>query len=183
VSPQAARLIALLAACPQRLELLRALREYGPPGAWIGAGFVRNAVWDHLHGLAPGALADVDVLYFDARCLQAEADEAFERRLARACPQAPWSVRNQARMHLRNGEAPYADVADAMRHWPEICTAVAVRLADRGLELLAPLGLDDLFELRVRPTEHFRGKPEVYRQRLRGKAWTRRWPQLRIELP
>jgi hypothetical protein len=85
-------------------------------------------------------------------------------------------------MHLRNGDAPYADVADAMRHWPEVCTAVAVRLADQGLELLAPLGLEDLFELRVRPTEHFRNKPEVYRQRLWGKDWTRRWPQLRIEL-
>ncbi|WP_089389842.1 nucleotidyltransferase family protein [Pseudomonas delhiensis] len=163
------------------MGLLRALREYGPPGAWIGAGFVRNAVWDHLHGLAPGTLADVDVLYFDGHDLQAEADEAFERRLARACPQAPWSVRNQARMHLRNGDAPYADVADAMRHWPEACTAVAVRLADEGLELLAPLGLDDLFGLRVRPTEHFRGKPGAYRERQRRKNWPRRWPKLEIE--
>ncbi|MDF3937125.1 nucleotidyltransferase family protein [Pseudomonas citronellolis] len=176
------RLAALLAASPERLRLLRVLRAAGPSGAWIGAGFVRNAVWDALHQHAEATpLADVDVLYFDPGCLDAEPDYAFERQLALACPEVNWSVRNQARMHLRNGDRPYADIADALRHWPEVCTAVAVRLRGEELELLAPLGLDDLFALRVRPTEHFRGKPAIYRERQLRKDWRRRWPLLRVE--
>lgn len=58
-------------------------------------------------------------------------------------------------------------------------TAVALRLVGERLELLAPLGVDDLLALKVRPTAHFAGKPEVYRRRLR-KNWTARWPLLDI---
>ncbi|MBF3222218.1 hypothetical protein HKW74_22440, partial [Pseudomonas aeruginosa] len=94
--------------------------------------------------------------------------------------EAPWSVKNQARMHLRNGDRPYRDCADALCHWAETCTAVALRLVGERLELLAPLGVDDLLALKVRPTAHFAGKPEVYRRRLREKNWTARWPLLDI---
>jgi hypothetical protein len=178
----AADLLALLAADPERMRLLRALRDECQAQAWIGAGFVRNLAWDALHGHAePTPLADVDVLYFAPEQLAAEADARIERALRRRCADVPWSVRNQARMHLRNGDRAYRDLADALCHWPEVCTALAVRLRGDALELLAPLGIDDLLALRVRPTEHFRGKPEVYRQRLLDKAWQRRWPLLRID--
>ncbi len=46
----AQEILALVAADAWRMGLLRALREVGPEDAWIGAGFVRNAVWDRLHG-------------------------------------------------------------------------------------------------------------------------------------
>ena len=80
----------------------------------------------------------------------------------------------------RNGDRPYRDCADALCHWAETCTAVALRLVGERLELLAPLGVDDLLALKVRPTAHFAGKPEVYRRRLREKNWTARWPLLDI---
>ncbi|MFV3306558.1 nucleotidyltransferase family protein [Pseudomonas sp. NY15181] len=177
-----ADILALIAAQPERMRLLRGVRDHGPADACIGAGFVRNAVWDALHGHVEATpLADVDVLYFAEDCRQSEADEAWEHRLRAACPGVPWSVRNQARMHLRNGDAPYRDCADAMRHWPEVCTAVAVRLSGDQLELLAPLGVDDLLNLRVRPTERFRSKPDIYHERQSAKNWLQRWPRLRIE--
>jgi hypothetical protein len=105
--PGESELLALIAAQPERLNLLRVVRDHGPQDAWVAAGFVRNAVWDVLHGYADSTpLSDIDVLYFSADCLAPEADYAWERRLLRACPDAPWSVRNQARMHLRNGDSP-----------------------------------------------------------------------------
>ncbi|WP_152227902.1 nucleotidyltransferase family protein [Pseudomonas sp. SCB32] len=175
-------LLALIAAQPGRMRLLHAVRDHGPADAWIGAGFVRNAVWDRLHDYVDATpLADVDVLYFAENCLGAKVDEAWERRLQEACPGVPWSVRNQARMHLRNGDRPYRDCANALRHWPEVCTAVAVRLRGDALDLLAPLGVDDLLELRVRPTERFHSKPDIYRERLAAKNWLARWPNLQID--
>ncbi|MBB4865227.1 hypothetical protein HNP46_004107 [Pseudomonas nitritireducens] len=180
--PGESELLALIAGQAERLHLLRVVRDHGPSGAWVAAGFVRNAVWDALHGHdEPTPLSDIDVLYFEAECLEPEADYAWERKLLEVCPDAPWSVRNQARMHVRNGDSPYRECADAMCHWPEVCTAVALRLRGDSLELLAPLGISDILEQRVRPTEHFRAKPHIYRERIAAKNWQARWPKLRIE--
>ncbi len=96
----AADLSRFIAARPVLLEPLRTVAALGLPDAWIGAGFLRNAVWDALHGLPfdanpPG---DVDVVWFDpARATPAE-DAALEARLRATHPAVPWSVRNQARM-------------------------------------------------------------------------------------
>ncbi len=40
----------LLLTDPLRMQALLAVRDLQLPDAWIGAGFVRDAVWDHLHG-------------------------------------------------------------------------------------------------------------------------------------
>ncbi|WP_460418150.1 nucleotidyltransferase family protein [Pseudomonas sp. microsymbiont 2] len=163
---------------PLRWRLLACVRELALADGWVGAGFVRNAVWDHLHGRATTALGgDVDVLWFDRSRTDPAEDRRLEARLQGCAPQVPWSVKNQARMHLRNGQAPYASTEDAMRYWPETATAVAVRrTADDRCEVLAPLGLDDLFGLRLRSTP---GKAEVMAARARDKGWMQRWPTLR----
>ena len=50
-------------------ECLAAVRSLALPDCWIGAGFVRNAVWNALHagvkGFHPPPESDVDVVYFD----------------------------------------------------------------------------------------------------------------------
>ncbi len=176
------RLADLLRGDARRLALLRQVRALALPDAWIGAGFVRNAVWDMLAGRPPRLPADIDVIWFDRARAQPLRDTALERRLARTGPPAPWSVKNQSRMHARNQDAPYACCGDALRSWPETATAVAVRLdaLDR-IEILAPLGLDDLFAGIVRPTPRFRGaKHGLFEARLRDKQWLAQWPFLRL---
>lgn len=187
----AAGLARFLAARPALLAPLRALAALALPDAWIGAGFVRNAAWDEIHGLPPGANppADVDVVWFDpARAAAAADDEAIEARLRAALPAVPWQVRNQARMAAGNNDAPYADTADAMAHWPDTATAVAARLrpASGAVELAAPFGVDDLLAGVVRPTPAFAADPakrEAFARRVEAKAWLRRWPKLRLALP
>jgi len=149
---------------------------------WVAAGFVRNAVWDHLHGYAdPTPVADVDVIYFDPRDTSADKDAHFEARLRASAPDVPWSVKNQARMHLRNDDQPYESTADALTCWPETCTAIAARSRPHGIEVLAPLGVRDLLGLLVRPTPRFMAKLDIYRERVTAKAWRERWPRLRID--
>jgi hypothetical protein len=47
------------------MRCLRALRALDLPQGYIGAGFVRNAIWDELHARAtPTPLNDIDVIYF-----------------------------------------------------------------------------------------------------------------------
>ena len=181
-----AALRSLIASDRRRMDALRAVRDLGLPDCWVAAGFVRNRVWDHLHGHAASPLLDdIDVVWFDGARCDAEDDAALERALRGRDGVLDWSVKNQARMHVRNGDAPYASAADAMRYWPETATAVGVRLgAGDAIEVAAPFGLDDLFGLTVRPTRRFaEEKQAVYVARIRAKDWLGRWPRLRIEMP
>lgn len=176
-----ARLSAILRADPLRWRLLGVVAALDLPDCWIGAGFVRNAVWDHLHGRKPASPSgDVDVIWYDPHCPDPAIDSAHELRLRAAEPSIDWSVKNQARMHVRNGDQPYASATDAMRFWPETATAVAARhLEDDCCEIAAPLGLSDLFGLVLRPTTRFTGaKHGIYEDRIRSKGWTDTWPLL-----
>lgn len=149
------------------------------PDALIAAGFVRNAVWDALHGrlVDCAGLNDVDVIYLAAE-ESASREQTIEQLLREARPDVPWSVKNQARMHTRNGDLPYRDCAHAMSHWPETATAIGVRLKAGQLELVAPLGVHDLLNLVVRPTIRFQSKRAEYDARQRAKGWQTRWPRL-----
>jgi hypothetical protein len=180
-----AALIALLRADAWRMRRLAAVEALGLPDCWIGAGFVRSAVWDALHGRAPAVPdGDVDVVWFDRARAGAAEDRAIEAALALREPAVRWSVKNQARMHARNGDAPYASTEDALRAWPESATAVAVRSRAGILEILAPFGLVDLFALIVRPTPSFTGERQAYVQaRVGAKRWLERWPLLRVVEP
>ena len=171
---------ALLAADAERMRILQLVGGLALPDCWIGAGFVRNAVWDHLHGRACSLPnGDVDVIWFD-RSERAAEDATLEARLAALDPGVRWSVKNQARMHRRNGDLPYGSAVDALRFWPETATAVAVRW-DGHIEIAAPFGLDDLFGRIIRPTPGFRGvKHGAYLERVRAKNWLEVWPMLRM---
>lgn len=169
-----------VAAQPHLMALLRAVATLRVDDCWIGAGAVRNAVWDHLHGypVQPVSGSDVDVVYCDHRSIGPERDRELERRLSRDWTGIPWSVHNQARMHGRNGDAPYRDTEDAIRHWAETATAIAARFHDGQVRIIAPHGVDDLVGLIVRPTPAFATRQEIYQSRVASKEWSRRWPRL-----
>lgn len=125
---------------------------------------------------------DVDVLWFDARRIDAAEDQKYEAALRTLEPDACWSVKNQARMHGRNGDAPYASVTDATRHWPETVTAVAARRTmSEECEIVAPFGLEDLFGLKLSPTPAFAtNKRALFDDRIKQKGWLTAWPRLRV---
>ncbi|MBX9946290.1 MAG: nucleotidyltransferase family protein [Reyranella sp.] len=163
------------------MEQLRAVRALCLPDWCIAAGFVRNRVWDHLHGIVPARPpVDIDVLYYDATDLSKETEQAFEARLEGLLP-APWQVRNQARMHLWKELPQHRDTADAMTCWLETVTAVGVRLeTDDTLSVVAPLGTDDLLGLRCRPTAYGRTRRAEYDARVAAKRWSALWPKVRF---
>jgi hypothetical protein len=173
-----ADVLALIAADPWMMAVLETARSAGLPDCWLGAGFVRRKVWDHLHGFNQATpLEDVDLLYFQPGDIGQDSERAIEAGLRSAMPEVPWSVKNQARMHLRNGDQSYTNTIDAMRYWLETPTCVAARLAEDGrLELAAPYGIDDLLHMIVRPTPAGQRRAGAYRKRLEGKNWLRQWP-------
>lgn len=174
---------AIIAQDPVGMKQLRAARALGLPDWCIAAGFVRNRVWDHLHGVSPPRQPpDVDVLFFDPSDVSKEREAAYETRLDQMIPGVSWEVRNQARMHLRKKDvAPHRDTADAMTFWLETVTAVGVRLeADDNLTVIAPLGTDDLLGMVCRPTAFGRTRLEEYEERISRKRWRELWPMVRF---
>ena len=174
------RLVDWLKSDAERMSALTVAAELRLSDWCLSAGFVRNLVWDRLHGYAqPTPLTDLDLIHFDAHSPSAAADRALQARLGKRLDR-PWSVKNQARMHQRNNDAPYHSTADAMRHWPEVETATGVRLDESGqLVIVAPFGLDALFAGTVTLNRR-RPRPDAFRQRLNDKAWLHTWPQLQV---
>ncbi|EPB4340572.1 nucleotidyltransferase family protein [Enterobacter kobei] len=170
---------------PVRMKILYAVRALELNDGWIGAGFVRDAVWDHLHGYGPSPVSgDVDVVWFDCEHCSPDHDSYQEDRLRQQLPSLNWSVKNQARMHQRNGDHPYISTENALLYWPETATAVAVRLRGKGIDIIAPYGLSDLFELRLQPTPTFeREKIASFKQRVITKRWMERYPRLQLIIP
>jgi len=173
---------AIVARDPRALAQLRATRALALPDWCIAAGFVRNRVWDHLHGISPPREpADIDVLYYDAADLSKETEAIYEKKLDALLPGLPWQVRNQARMHVWKGLPQHESTSDSMIYWLETVTAVGVRLeADDSLTVIAPLGIDDLVNLRCRPTAFGQTQRNDYEARIASKRWSELWPRVRF---
>ena len=195
------------------MDCLHALRTLDLPQGYIGAGFVRNAIWDELHEkVKPTPLNDIDVIYFSDEITESQnvaiaqnskepafqqqehslitaaakskikaQEQAIERELIRMMPQANWQVKNQARMHLAHGHAPYKSSHEAISYWIERETCVAVRLlANDDLDVLAPSGLAANFAGTISINPQY-PRPDVFEQRVASKNWLDVWPLLKVQ--
>jgi len=165
------------------MHILRIVESMGLPDWCVCAGFVRSKVWDYLHGFTETRLPDVDVVYFDPDYTDESIEKQYERSLRQLDSSVPWSVKNQARMHTKNGHAPYTSTADGLANFPEVCTAIGVYVNSNGaLALISPYGVDDLINLIVRPTPFFKSEDRrnIYEQRISTKKWEATWHRLRI---
>lgn len=165
------------------MHLLLTVASLGLDNWCIAAGTVRNLVWDHLHGYAQRTRpSDVDVLIFDATRTNPAYERDLESQLAAAEPGAVWEVVNQATVHRYTGDAaPYRSIAEALSRWVDPMTAVGVCLERDGrLSVVAPFGLDDLFDMVVRPHLAAPRAAQIYAERVAAKDWTARWPLVRV---
>ena len=160
---------------------LSAVAQLQLPESFIGAGFLRNLIWDHLHYYwPPTPLNDVDVVYYCAADTSKQTEQQLEQSLSQIMPDVKWQVRNQARMHVHKDHAPYGSTTEAIRHWVETATCVGIRQeAKHDYCITAPLGLADNWSGRIRQNPAF-DDTVVYNQRIKNKGWLQRWPSLKI---
>ncbi|WOB06902.1 nucleotidyltransferase family protein [Piscinibacter gummiphilus] len=169
------------------MRALKAARSLGLPSWCIGAGVVRNLVWDHLHGFkAETPAEDIDFVFFEPNNLSPELERHLEVRLSRAEPSFNWEAVNQAAVHtwLKPQAAqearPFRSLAEGVASWPEVATCVGISLTgEEKIEVIAPHGLTDLFEMVVRwnPT---RVPTLVYEERVAKKRFAHRWPRVKV---
>ncbi|MGY3975879.1 nucleotidyltransferase family protein [Aeromonas mytilicola] len=176
---------ALLRADPLRMACLWAARELALPDWALGAGFVRNLIWDHLHQKAePTPLNDIDLIYMDPSDPEGVDEREHEAWLRIRLPDQRWEVRNQARMHVRQQVPPFASSLEALSHWVEVPTCIGVRLlANDEFQWLAPHGFGHNWSLQVSANPRCRQESRIFIDRIRDKQWQRIWPDLVVNWP
>lgn len=146
----------------------------------IGAGFVRNKVWDYLHGYSKSSVdtADIDLVYFNSEENDQKADEELSQTLKNKTGMI-WEVVNEAYAHAWNNFPPYISSEDAISRWPETATAIGVKTENGELKLIAPYGIADLINLIVRPSPKFTDIDKI-KERVKQKRWLEKWPKLKL---
>ena len=181
------RLIAIVRAQPELMQVLTTVRALDLPDWRVFSGAVYQAVWNAQTGRAIGyGIKDYDLGYFDPDTSY-DAEDVIIRRVAAAI-QPPLrdlvEVRNQARVHLWFHDRfcepyePLCDTDEALSRFVAPAFAVGIRLeADDRITVAAPFGLDDLFAMTLRPNPN----------RPRAKGWDKavasaraRWPELTV---
>jgi hypothetical protein len=143
-------------------------------------------VWNVVTGRAPEyGIKDNDIFYFDADTSW-EAEDASIRRVAAAVSDIGVLVepRNQARVHLwypiKFGIAypPLQRTTEGIDRFLALAGQVGVRPAERGYEVYAPHGLDDVATLTIRPNRCPNFRADLYQAK--AATWKARWPELTI---
>lgn len=182
-----ARLVGIVRADPGLMHVLKGIRDQQLPDWRIFSGAVYQSVWNALTGRPAGyGVRDYDVGYFDPDTSW-DAEDVVIKRVAAAFGEpfrSTVEVRNQARVplwfpaHFGEPYEPLFGTDEALERFVAPAFAVGVRLeADDAISVAAPLGLEDVFALTLRPNPN----------RALAKDWPRvveralsRWPELRI---
>ncbi|PFU78776.1 hypothetical protein COK91_25330 [Bacillus cereus] len=170
------------------MNVLQMAKSLELPDWWICAGFVRSKIWDTLHDYeAKTAMPDVDVIYYDSLHQDEIYEQSLETKLMNIDATIPWSVKNQARMHVVNNMPPYSSSVNAISKFPETATALGITLDElNNVILTAPCGIEDVLTLQVKPTAHFLESKErlhMYKNRVITKNWQSKWPNITITYP
>lgn len=167
------------------MDILWAAKSLKLPEWWVCAGFVRSKIWDTLHGFTERtSLSDVDIIYFDASNISEAVEKQLEFQLKQLLPSIPWSVKNQARMHVVNNIPPYVSSVDAISKFPETATALGLKLDEQDqVVLTAPCGIDDVLGMIIKPTPFFsecKNRLAIYEKRIAQKNIKDKWNKVTV---
>jgi hypothetical protein len=170
-------------------ELLDDLAELRLPDAWIVAGCLTQTAWNWRTGRAiDHGINDYDVFYFDPDPSW-EAEDRVIQSLHRTSERLGVRIeaRNQARVHLwypqKHGK-PYPALqraSEGIGRFLTQCTMIGIRRAAGRDCIHAPLGLDDVANLIVRPNLTSNFSAEAYW--IKSARWMALWPELTVIPP
>ena len=92
-------------------------------------------------------------------------------------------IKNEARVHIwynpkyGTNREPYVSSEDAISSWGSTVTCIACRLENGKFKFCCPYGLDDLFNLTIRPVKRYFQKEQYEERSLR---WKKKWNKLNI---
>ena len=182
------KLVDFVRCSPRVMTVLKIARAANLPDWRLVAGSIYGTVWNALSGKSLDyGIKDYDICYFDPDTSW-EAEDIWIKTVAALTPPdllPVVEVRNQARVHLWfsdkfGGEyPPLSHTDEALTRYLCKSDAVAVRLEhDDTLSVAAPFGLDDVFDMVMRPNAQRGATPN---RAAKVASVTARWPQVKYE--
>jgi hypothetical protein len=153
---------------------------------YLGAGCISQTVWNILYGFDPEyAIKDYDLVYYDASDISYEGENRVVQAAKELFKDIPVAIDiiNEARVHLWIEKKAgykidqYKSTEEAISSWPTTITCVGVNYTGGKLHVYAPYGLDDVFNMVLRPNKKI-ATEEVYMDKV--KKWTKIWPKLAV---
>ncbi|NOT39726.1 MAG: nucleotidyltransferase family protein [Alphaproteobacteria bacterium] len=182
-----AELRRIVASDPTIAALIAAMRTFDAPDLWLVSGVLFQTIWNVLEGKPRGhGILDYDLFYFDADTSEEAEDRWIKRAAAHfAFADREVQLRNQARVHLwyaKKFAIPYPQLhgsCDGIRQFLMPACMVGIRPAKSGIEIFAPLGLDDIFDRVIRPNPLWQGPPRL-QYLVKAKRYMQDWPPVRL---
>jgi hypothetical protein len=131
---------------PKTVSLLERLESLGLEEWALSGGAIRNEIWNNLHSYKPGeCIRDYDITYLGTASMFTVHEEL---------PVEWTSIDEVHEWYLKHRNVtvrPFTDLEDVCAFWPEICSCICLYSVKGDFKVIAPHGLEDLFELICRP--------------------------------
>lgn len=181
---QALKLKTILYSNDSLKKALEITPQLNLPDWYIAGGVVSQTVWNYYHGFELNShIKDIDLVYYD-NDTSYEAEDKFIQKAEALFADVPIEVevRNQARVHLwykgaSKNTPPYKSTQEGIASWLTKVTCIGVTTQDGNFNIYAPYGLDDLFNLIVKPNKVM-GNKQAYDEKTN--RWRKVWPNLTI---
>lgn len=166
------------------MKILEILERDEIRNYYVGAGAINQTIFNYYHGYEIDyGIKDYDIVYYDED-LSYEKEDIIIKRLENKFKDLNVfvDIKNQARVYIWYYEKygikrePYNSVEDAIASWGATITCIGIRLEKGNLVVCAPYGLNDIFEMVIRPVKREFTK-KAYD--VRANRWMNKWPMLK----
>ncbi len=162
------------------MQVLKIAEGLDLPDWVIGAGFLRNKVWDYLHKYSEPNRTDVDLVYFDPNGNDYDADKKLSYKKKKETD-IDFEIVNQIYTHTWRNMTPNTSTAQSISTWSDTATCIGVTIKKGKVKLVTPLGIEDLVNLVVRPNPTIIDDIQNFDRRIKEKKWLEKLPRLKIK--
>lgn len=171
-------------------EILRVLEQYSKENQdfknyYLAAGCINQTIFNYYHNYdLDYGIGDYDIVYYDEDTSYEKEDiiiKDLKERLKHL--DLKFDIKNEKRVHIwynekyKTNRKEYESVEDAISKWGTTITCLGVRMENNKLIVCVPYGLNDLFNLILRPVKIDFTK-EDYEKKVT--KWTSKWELLKV---
>lgn len=171
-------------------EILRVLEQYSKENQdfknyYLAAGCVNQTIFNYYHNYdLDYGIGDYDIVYYDEDTSYEKEDiiiKDLKERLKYL--DLKFDIKNEKRVHIwynekyKTNRKEYESVEDAISKWGTTITCLGVRMENNKLIVCAPYGLNDLFNLILRPVKIDFTKEDYEKKETK---WTSKWKLLKV---
>lgn len=153
---------------------------------YLAGGAIYQTIFNYLHGYDLNyGIKDYDIIYFDDSNLSYEAEDQVIKEVKKFFKDFDMGInldiKNEARAHIWLKEKynenleKYNNLEEVLRSWGFSACSIGVRIEGNFVKVLAPYGLEDLFNMKIR-------KVGNYDVTEKARELKNKWPNIDISL-